>query len=435
MLTVRRSRGRNPRVGIPFQIASLIFSGVVAVVAVTGVPPLLHAELPLESEGGFPDTVATLLKYGLEQHDIPSIQRWRDSHSSLVDSGADHTQADVALALIYARAGRHQDAWQLLASTRERDPDNLQVLRLLSWARLSDRQIIEGLQDASVLVARTQDESMTIDAVDVESILVFGGKAFGFGLAVVDLVQEHKADQTRNLRADVVAELGERAKVAFEKAEEEAREEVAKEIDQVQNLRATAIQEQQANNTQEQARLAAEQEALDAEGVQRKVQAAAVQQRAYEVLGRLQQQMAPLIQRRNILQSQLNQLNNRRGAEKQESDKKRYDPDIAMVQGEISGLNSELGGLESQFATVSQQASNALAALGGRYRYLELNYLANKRRMSENDGRVANGLTPKVAQDLRARTKLSRYMPLDFDVESKTVLRDGLGQIRGDVAR
>lgn len=418
------SRVRVRRAGIPLCIGLAINPCMVAGVVVIAAAPLLRAELPGESENDAPDTVADLLECGLRQVDVPSILRWRECHANLVEAGADATQADIALALIYARAGRHHDAWKLLADAHDRSPRNLQVLRLLAWARLSDRRIAEGLKDVSVLVSRTQDPGELLRVAEVESILTFAGKAFGFGLAVVESVQMHEADRVNKLRRDVVAGVAERDRAVFERAEDEARDAIETEVDDVLASQDETIQDQQADKTREQARLAAEQQALEAEGAQRVTQAAAVEQRAYELLGQLQQRMAPLIQRRNILQSQLYRLQSARSAEKEEGNKKRYDPEIALVQGEISGLNSELAGLEAQFASTSQQASGVVTALGSRYRFLKRYHHMNSRRLSKNDGRAATGLTPKVAQELRVRTKLATYVPLDFAEETKTLLRD-----------
>ena len=370
----------------------------------------------------WPNSIAELLRQGLSKTDADSIRIWKESHDELVTKGEDAYRADLALALIYARGSRYEDMRATLMKTTERHPNNPELLRLLSWARLSDRQFTEGLKDIVTMIAARLEPDAKSNPADVEDAIEFAGEAFGFAEVAIKEVQPSRQQQYQDIRKDFHGLLPEAAKTSFAYAEDGMRSKVQQAIQETRGEQAENSEDQKAEKEARKQELDAQQQAMQAEAAGRQQQAAQIQQTAQAMLSQLQQQAQPLFAQISRLEGELNSLLAAQGREKENVDKKRFDPLIADVRGQISGVQSNLQPLIARYNQVEQTAMGQLRALGVRVRQLGRIHGANAQRLRANDAKNANGLTVKVSTELKQLTRLATYVPLDFEKETQRVL-------------
>jgi len=379
-------------------------------------------EIESTAHTNWPNSVAELLRQGLSKTDADSIRIWKESHDELVTKGEDAYRADLALALIYARASRYEDMRATLMKTAERHPKNHNLLRLLSWARLSDRQFTEGLKDISTMITARLELDAKSNPADVEDAIEFAGEAFGFAEVAIKEVQPSRQEQYQELRKDLHSRLPEAAKTSFAYAEDGMRLKVQQAIQEMRGDQAENSDKQKAEQETRAQELNAQQQAMKAEAAARQQQAAQIQQNAQAILSQIQQQAQPLFAQISRLESELSSLRDAQSREKEDVDKKRFDPLIADVRGQISGVQANLQPLIDRYNQVEQTAMVQLRALGVRVQQLGRIHGANAHRLRANGAKNANGLTVKLSTELKQLTRLATYVPLDFEKEMQVVL-------------
>lgn len=370
----------------------------------------------------YPESLPDLLLHGLVKTDSESMRIWRESHAQLIEQGVDATKADLALALIFAHAERFEEMRRTLQSAHKRDPDRPETLRLLSWARLSDKQFTEGLEDISKLVAITIDPKTQSPPTAKEEAIKYAGGAFGFAEIAVKEVQPEKHDRCSELRQAIEDLLQEDDKTCFAYAVDAMRVKVTDGLKDTLESKDQKSEEQQAEKDAKKEQLEAQQQQMQAEAAHRQQQANQIRDNAMMMLGELQRAAAPLFAQRRIVAVELDRLTSERGQQKDDVDKRRFDAAIASVRGQLDGIDGELQPLINRYNQVEQTAIGQLRALGMRVNQLGKIHGANNHRLRQNEAKAANGLTGKLAADLRKRTRLATYMPLDFDEEKKRLL-------------
>lgn len=370
----------------------------------------------------YPQSLTDLLLHGLVKTDPESMRIWKESHEQLIEKGVDATQADLALALIFAHAERFEEMRRTLQGAQKRDPDRPETLRLLSWARLSDKQFTEGLEDISKLVAIAIDPKTKSPASSKEEAIKYAGSAFGFAEIAMKEVQPEKHERCSELRQALENLLQDDDKTCFAYEVDAMRVKVTEGLKDTLESKDQKSEEQQAEKTAKKEELEAQQQQMQAEAAHRRQQAMEIETNARMILGELQRAAAPLFAQRRIVATELNRLTSERGQQKEDVDKRRFDAAIASVRGQLDGIDGELQPLINQYNQVEQTALGQLRALGMRVNQLGKIHGANNHRLRQNDAKAANGLTGKLAADLRKRTRLATYMPLDFDAEKKRLL-------------
>lgn len=370
-----------------------------------------------------PASVKELLRQGLAKTDITSIRRWKECHDDLVIKGGDVNRADLALALILARAGRYEDMRLLLATSAERKPASQHVLRLLSWARLSDRQFNDGLADVSTLVALSIDPATKNDPSDTEDAIRYAGQAFGFAQVAIKEVQPSSQKRYEELRDTIDGLLPEPSKEIFAYATDQMQIKVQQALQEVRGRQADQSGQQQAEKEARKEELEARQRELEAEAAHRRQQAATIEKEARAQLQAIQQQAAPHYSQLEGFEAELSSLLNAQSREKETFDKKRFDPAIAIVRGQIAGVQATLRPLVSQYNQVEQAAMGQLAALGMRVQQLGRIHGADNLRLNSNEAKKADGKNVQVSLELKKKLRLATYLPLDFDAEADLVLQ------------
>ncbi len=379
-------------------------------------------EIEVTTDSEWPKSVAELLRQGLSKTDKDSLRIWRECYHELVEKGDDTCRVDLAMGLIYARGDRYEDMWRTLMKTAARQPGNTDVLRLLSWARLSDKQFIAGLKDINTMIAAKLMANANANPADLQLAIYFAGEAFGFAEVAIAEVQPSQQEKHQKLRSEVFGLLPETAKVEFSDAEDGMRSKVQQAIQETRDEQAEISEEQVNEKDAREQELTEQQGAVQAEAAVRQQQAVAIQQNAQVELAQIQAQAQPLFAQLASLERRLSNLLNDQSREKEDFDKKRFDPLIADVRGEISGVQANLQPLIVHYKRVEQTAMRQLSALGVRVQQLGRLHGANARRLRANDGKSANGLTATVSAELRKLTRLATYVPLDFEKEAEVVL-------------
>jgi len=370
----------------------------------------------------WPTSAGELLKQGLTKTDSESIRLWKECHHEMIAKGEDVTRADLALALIFARAGRFDDTRQTLMTTAKRSPDSAHILRLLSWARLSDRQFTEGLEDVSSLVAVSAESHARTKSNDMQDAVTYAGEAFGFAEIAIKEVQPTRQGRFEELRKKLDEVLPEDSKASFAYAADGMRSKVLQAIEATRGVQNENREQDKAAKESRKQELESQQQNMQAEAAHRQQQAAEIERNARAILSQIQQQAAPLFAQLAQLESELSSLQNAQSREKEGIDKQQFDPAIASVKGQISGVQSNLQPLITQYNQVEQTAMGQLTALGMRVRQLGRIHGANNHRLKANNSKKADGVNATVSSELRKWTRLATYMPLDFELETRRVL-------------
>lgn len=370
----------------------------------------------------YPESLSDLLHQGLVKTDPESMRTWRACHKQLIQKGVDATQADLAIALIFASAERYDEMRRTLQAAQKRHPGRPDTLRLLSWARLSDRQFIEGLEDICKLVAIAYDPKSQLPAAAKQEAINYAGAAFGFAEIVIKEVRPERQGRFVELRHAVENLLPEDDKTTLMNAFDAMRARVTEELKDTLELKDQKSEEQQAEKDLNKAHFEAQQAEMKAEAAHRQQQAMEIERDARIMLGDLQRAAAPLFAQRSVVAAELNQLTAERSRQEEDFDKQRFDPAIASARGQLDGIDSQLQPLIIRYNQVEQTALGQLQALGMRVNQLGRIHGATTRRLAANDAQAANGLTGKVSADLRRRTRLATYMPLNFDAERELLL-------------
>lgn len=404
----------------------LLTSAIVIALALAEVGAMRQhvlADMGDESQADLPDTVADLLERGLANTAPTHLWRWRESHARLVEDGIDPTRADEALAIILARAGRYEEMQKTLISANERSPHDMNVVRLLSWARLSDRRILEGLQDVCVLSENPQGGQLPVDAAGCDAMVTYAGQAFGFADAVVDDVQPTARAKVNELIEGFDATVPAELRPAFELAKGAMRAQVLEALGEIKGQQQAEAGRQREEKDAARNQLEGEQREMEADAQQRIAEAADIRRRAEEQLLSLQQKMAPLYAQLRPLQSELAALKNKRTEAKSETEKKAFDPAIGTLKAQIAAVESQLAPMQSQYRRIAGGAASEIGARGASVAQLNQLHGRNRQKLRTNDARSELGMTPKVAQEMRVRTRFATYVPLNFKAERDRLAR------------
>lgn len=405
---------------------------VLSVVRSFGAPP---AD-PVDLEHDLP----AFLDMGLAGRRGGSLAKAKQEYERLSRHTDGNASLDRAWALILAHDSRFGEMRRALEESVQRWPHDLDLLRLHAWAQLSDRQLVDGLETTATLVdtlyrlagnpiGALGDEPATgdrkPDAVVEGRVATFAGSAFGFATAVVEEVEPGASNRIEELRDAIREALGAGAVSTFDSTEDRVNEAAASAIGSTRATRAANSRRVAEEKLNTGASLDAQQKQLEEEAAVRKAQAAQIQQAAMATLQELESQAAPYFNELNRLDAELGSLLAAQGAEKERSDKARYEPSIAAVRSQISSVRSELAPIVGQYQQVDRQAVAALRALGIRVAGLGKMHGANRARLRQNERRSESGHDAKVSVELRTKTRLATYLPLDFDRERDLLLGNG----------
>jgi hypothetical protein len=365
-------------------------------------------------------TVGQLLEYGLNSDDPRVIANCEDSARSLLADGANRTDVDLALALAYARFRRFEDMRRLLDKTVVAAPQDVRVLRLHSWAQLSDRQYEQGLNTILALLLAVSGGDC--DAAESREQTHYAGAAFGFAIVAIPAVKPELLARIDDIHDAALAAMSPDNRAVFQDAETSMRNKVSAAIASIKQAQAdeseqVAVEKQAAADT-----LREQQQQLEGEAQQRQAQARSVQQAAHASLTAIAQRAAPYQRELAKLQAQLSQLHALRNAKEEDFEKEVYDPQIAAVETELSFVRANLSPLVAEYNRIEQNAIMTLNSLGARYQQLGRIHKANKTRMRKNENRSETGLNAQVTAQLAVQTKLAAHLALDFDAEKADVL-------------
>jgi hypothetical protein len=352
-----------------------------------------------------------------------------------------HRQLDRAWALILAHNSRFDEMRRALEEAVDRSPHDLDLLRLQAWSQLSDRKLLDGLESTVTLVENLShsrgnqvgllgdDPSPADQDVDpaVESrVATFAGGAFGFAAAVIEEVEPGSSQRVDDLRASARDGLGTRAASTFDAAEDRVNEAAVSALGATKATRAAnsrRVSEEKKNTGEA---LDAQQKQLEAEAAARQTQAVEIRQAAMAALQQLESQAAPYFNELSRLDAELGSLLAAQSVEKERADKARYEPSIALVRGQIAAVKADLAPIVSQYQQIDRQAVTALRALGIRVAGLGKMHGANRARLRQNERRSESGRDAKVSVEMRTKTRLATYMPLDFDRERELIFGTGV---------
>jgi len=368
-------------------------------------------------------TVSQLLEYGLNADEPRIIANCEDSARFLLARGVNQTEVDLALALAYARYRRFEDMRRLLDKTVVAAPQDVRVLRLHSWAQLSDRQYEQGLNTILALlrVARGGDG----DATERQNEIQYSGAAFGFAVVAIPAVKPELLAQIDDIHDAALAVIAPESLAVFQDAETSMRNKVSAAIASIKQAQADDSEQVTAEKQAAADTLREQQQQLEGEAQQRQAQARSVQETAHASLGAIAQRAAPYQRELAKLQAQLSRLYALRNSKEEDFEKEAYDPQIEAVETEISFVQANLSPLVAEYNRIEQNAMMALNALGSRYQQLGRVHQANKTRMRKNENRSEAGLNARVKTQLGVQTKLAAHLALDFDAEKARVLGSG----------
>jgi hypothetical protein len=370
-------------------------------------------ELPAE-------TVQQLLEYGLNADGPRVITNCEDSARFLVASGANQTEVDLALALAYARFRRFEDMRRLLDKTAVAAPQDVRVLRLHSWAQLSDRQYEQGLNTILALLRTVTGGDS--DATERQSQVQYAGAAFGFATVAIPAVKPGLLPQIDDIHEAALAAISPDSVAAFRDAETAMSNKVSAAIASIKQAQADDSEQVTAEKQAVADKLREQQQQLEGEAQQRQAQARSLQETAHATLADIAQRAAPYQRELAKLQAQLSQLHAIRSSKEEDFEKEVYDPQILSVETEISFVQASLSPLIAEYNRIEQNAMMALNALGARYQQLGRVHQANKTRMRKNENRSEAGVNARVKTQLGVQTRLAAHLALDFNVEKDRVL-------------
>lgn len=365
-------------------------------------------------------TVDQLLEYGLHAEDPRLVAKCEDSARSLVASGMNRTQVDLALALVYARFRRFEDMRRLLDKTVVAAPQDFQVLRLHSWAQLSDRQYEQGLN--TVLALLQVVSAGEGDATERQTLIQYAGAAFGFALVAIPAVKPELLTQIDDIHDAALAAIPPDSLAMFREAETSMRNKVSAEIASIKQAQADDSEQVTAEKQADADKLREQQQQLEGEAQQRQAQARSLQEKAHASLAEIAQRAAPYQRELAKLQAQLSRLYALRNSKEEDFEKEVYDPQIAAVETELSFVQASLSPLVAEYNRIEQNAMMTLNSLGARYQQLGRVHRANKTRLKKNENRSEAGLNPRVKTQLGVQTRLAAHLPLEFDAEKACVL-------------
>jgi hypothetical protein len=398
----------------------------VLVIAVVSLP----VPLPAFGESGgeeyeMPLTLAAFLDQGLIQLDARSMNRWRDARTYLLERGENPTRVSLAFALILAKAGDYPDMCKTLGEVAEEGRGDVDAIRLTSWAKLSDRRIVEGLEDVCTLARRVSGGAATSEPTGERLLLTYVGQAVGFAAVIVDVtdvVPPSKRQRVEELVGKVDALLPASGRLIYENAKDGMESDVLDAIDDLLGKQKAAGDRQKQDKESERESLEERQRQMENAAGVRNAQAKQVQEEARQRLQSIRNQAAPLYQQAEVLLTELNQLQASQSFEKDEFAKKKYDPLISSAQGRLAGIRSQLAPLEMHYASIERTAIAQLHVLGVQINTLGRLHRADQSRLRKNAGKSEAGATPQVASEMRKRTRLATYLPLDFDEERSRLL-------------
>ena len=410
---------------IAFALAVAVFSAV----------PLCSAtaEEPVDLEHDLP----SLLDMGFAGRGPGSLTKAKREYERLSQHTDGHASLDRALALILAHDSRFGEMRRVLDESVQRWPHDLDLIRLHAWSQLSDRKIVDGLETTVTLVETlSRTTGNRIGALGDEPasggpdryaavefrVATFAGGAFGFASVVAEEVEPGASGRVEELRTSVRGTLGSSAVSVFDATEDRVNVAAASAIGSTKATRAANARRVAEEKVNAGASLDAEQKKLEEEAAARKAQAAELQQAARAALQELESQAAPYFNELNRLDAELGSLLAAQSAEKERVDKASYEPNIASVRGQIASVRSDLAPIVSQYQQVDQQAVVALRALGVRVAGLGKMHGANRARLRQNERRSESGRDAKVTTDLRTKTRLATYLPLNFGRERDLLL-------------
>lgn len=365
-------------------------------------------------------TIEHLLEYGLYADEPSVIANCEDSARTLLARGVDQARVDLALALAYARFRRFEDMRRLLDKTVVAAPQDVRVLRLHSWAQLSDRQYEQGLN--TILALLRAVSAADDDTAERQSQIQYAGAAFGFAIVAIPAVKPELLTRIDDIHAAALAVIASDSRAVFREAETSMSDKVSAAIASIKQAQADDSEQVTAEKQAAADKLREQQQQLEGEAQQRQAQARSVQETAHASLTVLAQRAAPYQRELAKLQAQRSRLNELRNSKEEDFEKEVYDPQIEAVETEIRFVQANLFPLVAEYNGIEQNAMMALNALGGRYQQLGRVHQANKTRMKKNDNRSEAGLNARVKTQLGVQTRLAAHLPLEFDAEKACVL-------------
>lgn len=397
----------------------------VTLLVLAGIPAHSDNSLALDGVDACPRTISDFLRRGLVEAGNDNVAEWRECHRRLLESGVDSIKADLALGLILARAGRYDHMEDLLKRTHTREPESLVTLHLLSWARLSDAQILGGLEAASQLVRSSHQEGRRptpVAATPQVEVASYAGKAFGFAGVVVRELKPDDQEQYQAIRKTTLSMLSSEEHSLFLSAEEIMQRAVADGLVDTLESKDHAGEQQSMKKATRRVELETAQAQLENEATTRREQAAAIEREAMRQLREIELRAEPLFSARGVINAELDRLHFQRSRQSDDFDRERYDPQIASAQGRLDGINQRLDPLIAQYRQIEQTAIRQIQLLGLRVQRLTATHRANITRLAENEREREDGLTGKLAGELTRRTRFSTYLPLDYERESRKIM-------------
>jgi len=307
---------------------------------------------------------------------------------------------------------------RLLDKTVVAAPQDVRVLRLHSWAQLSDRQYEEGLNTILALLKAVSDD----DPAERQSQIHYAGSAFGFALVAIPAAKPELLGQIDDIHDAVLATVSPDSLPIFREAETSMRNSVSAEIASIMQAQADDSEQITAERQAATDRLRQQQQEIESEGQERQAQARRVRETAHASLTALAQEAAPYQRELARLQAEVNSLYAIRNSKVEDYEKEAYDPQIAAVETQISFVQANLAPLVAEYNRIEQNAIMALNALGSRYQQLGRVHHANKTRLRKNEPDNKAGLSARFKTQLRVQTRLAAHLALDFDAEKARVL-------------
>jgi len=365
-------------------------------------------------------TVEQFLEYGLNADGPRVIENCEDSAQSLLARGANHTEVDLAMALVYARFKKFDVMRRLLEKTAAAAPKDVRVLRLYSWAQLSDRRYERGLN--TILGLLRAVSGVDSDAAERQTQIQYAGAAFGFAIVAIPAVKPELLKQIDDIHDAALAAIPPDSLAMFRRAETSMRNKVSAEIASIKQAQADHSEMVAAEKQAAADKLREQQQQLEGEAQERQAQVRHVQEAAHASLAELAQKAAPYQRELTKLQAQLNRLYVLRNSKTEDFEKEVYDPQIQAVMAEMSFVQANLAPVVAEYNRIEENAIMALNALGARYQHLGRVHQANKIRMKKNKNRSEAGLNAQVRTQLRVQTRLAAHLALEFDAEKASLL-------------
>ncbi len=370
-------------------------------------------------------SLSAFLRQGLSRTDPDAILHWKECHARLILNGADPVRADVALALILARAEKYDDTRTTLLRCCEKAPGNISLLRLLSWTCLSNHRLTEGLQKASDMVTAATAPGSVTTIVDRVDAVNHAGKCFGFAMIVVRELQPENENRVAELRKSLYEKLSTSDKVVFDNAEDDTRTAVDKSLEPLRKLRDDTGDRQTADKAAVKDELEAHRQSLETEASQRRQQAADIEREAMAELSRIQAEAAPLITTLNEKLTVLEHLRAAQSNARDQAAKDFYGPAIATAEGQVAAAENAVQPYFMRYAQVQRTAIGQIEALGMRIHTLGRMHWANKQQQKKNDAKPTDGMDGRVKAHLRKVARLAVFVPLDFGAETEKLLASG----------